>query len=80
MVCKEQSALHTGQLFEIIAGIKCVLSAGFNKASTIFTSQLPLEQWYDVFEDKTVADAICDRIFHNAHKIKLDGDSMRGKR
>ncbi len=57
-----------------------IVEERYMKASTIFTSQLPLEQWYDVFEDKTVADAICDRIFHNAHKIQLDGDSMRRKR
>jgi DNA replication protein DnaC len=45
--------------------------------STIITSQLPFEQWYDVFGDQTTADAICDRIFHNARKIKLEGSSMR---
>jgi DNA replication protein DnaC len=45
--------------------------------STIIASQLPIEQWYNVFEDESVADAICDRIFHNAHKITLKGDSMR---
>ncbi|MBD3320852.1 MAG: AAA family ATPase [Chitinivibrionales bacterium] len=44
---------------------------------TIITSQLPFEQWYDVFGDQTVADAICDRIFHNAKKLRLEGDSMR---
>jgi DNA replication protein DnaC len=45
--------------------------------STIITSQLPFDQWYEVFGDPTVADAICDRLFHNAHKIQLKGDSMR---
>jgi len=45
--------------------------------STIITSQIPLDKWYEVFTDGTVADAICDRIFHNAHKIELHGDSMR---
>lgn len=44
---------------------------------TIVTSQLPFEQWYDVFGDQTIADAICDRLFHNARKIQLEGDSMR---
>jgi DNA replication protein DnaC len=46
---------------------------------TIVTSQLPFEQWYDVFGDHTTADAICDRLFHNARKIQLEGDSMRKK-
>jgi DNA replication protein DnaC len=49
--------------------------------STIITSQLPFEQWYEVFGDPTIADAICDRLFHNAHKIQIQikGDSMRKK-
>jgi DNA replication protein DnaC len=46
---------------------------------TIITSQLAFEQWYEVFGDQTTADAICDRIFHNARKIQLEGDSMRKK-
>jgi DNA replication protein DnaC len=46
---------------------------------TIVTSQLPFEQWYDVFGDQTSADAICDRLFHNARKIQLKGESMRKK-
>ncbi len=45
--------------------------------STIITSQLPLDQWYGVFDEPTIADAICDRLFHNAYKILLKGDSMR---
>ena len=47
--------------------------------STIIASQLPFEQWYEVFGDQATADAICDRIFHNAIKINLKGDSMRKK-
>lgn len=56
-----------------------IVEERYMKGATIFTSQLPLEQWYAVFEDNTVADAICDRIFHNAHKILLNGESMRKK-
>jgi DNA replication protein DnaC len=47
--------------------------------STVITSQLAFEQWYEVFGEPTVADAICDRLFHNAHKIRIGGDSMRKK-
>lgn len=54
-----------------------IIEERYLKASTVITSQLPLEQWYSVFDDATTADAICDRIFHNAHKIRLDGDSLR---
>jgi DNA replication protein DnaC len=46
---------------------------------TLITSQLPFEQWYEVFGDQTTADAICDRLFHNARKIELTGGSMRKK-
>lgn len=49
------------------------------KHSTIFTSQLPVKQWYEVIGEKTVADAILDRIVHNAHRIELRGESLRKK-
>ena len=45
--------------------------------STIIASQLPLDLWHDAIGDPTFADAICDRIVHNAHKIIMTGDSMR---
>ena len=43
----------------------------------LVTSQLPIEKWQDLFGDPTFADAILDRLVHNAHKLKLKGDSMR---
>jgi DNA replication protein DnaC len=49
------------------------------KHATIMTSQLPVKQWYDVIGEKTVADAILDRIVHNAHRIELKGESLRRK-
>jgi DNA replication protein DnaC len=48
-------------------------------APTVIASQLPFEQWYAVFDEPTTADAICDRLFHNAFKIQLRGESMRKK-
>lgn len=48
-----------------------------NSKSTIFTSQLPLEKWHDFIDDPTLADAILDRLLHNAHKLNLKGESMR---
>lgn len=45
--------------------------------SVIIISQLPTEQWYEMIGDNTLADAILDRIMHNAHRIKLRGESMR---
>lgn len=50
-------------------------------ASTIITSQLPLEHWHEQIGDPTIADAILDRVVHNAHKLELSmkGGSMREK-
>lgn len=46
-------------------------------SSTIISSQLPLKEWYEVMEEQTVADAVLDRLVHNAIKIDLKGESMR---
>ena len=45
--------------------------------STVVTSQLPVDTWHDVVGDPTLADAILDRLVHNAYKLELKGDSMR---
>jgi len=47
------------------------------RRSTIFVSQLPVTKWHEIIGDATIADAICDRIIHNAHRIKLKGESVR---
>ena len=49
-------------------------------ASIIITSQLPVSRWYDIIGEKTIADAIMDRLVHSAHRIELGGDSMRKTR
>lgn len=49
------------------------------KRSIIITSQLPVKQWYEVIGEKTVADAVLDRILHNAQRIELRGESLRKK-
>jgi DNA replication protein DnaC len=50
------------------------------KKSTIMTSQIPLNKWHDVIADSTIADAILDRLAHNAHRIELKGASLRKKK
>ena len=45
--------------------------------STLITSQLPIEHWHEYIGDPTLADAILDRLVHSAHKIHLEGESMR---
>ena len=47
------------------------------RRSTVVTSQLPLAHWHEVLGDPTLADAILDRLTHNAHRIELRGDSLR---
>ena len=50
------------------------------KSSLIVTSQLPVKQWYEIIGEKTVADAILDRIVHSAQRIELKGDSLRKRK
>ena len=49
------------------------------KASTIITSQVPVKEWYELIGEQTVADAILDRIIHQAHRLEIKGESMRKK-
>jgi DNA replication protein DnaC len=51
-----------------------------NKGSIIVTSQIPVQKWYDVIGEKTIADAVLDRLVHNAHRIVLKGESLRRKK
>ncbi|HEX7880504.1 MAG TPA: IS21-like element helper ATPase IstB [Candidatus Eisenbacteria bacterium] len=47
------------------------------KGSTLVTTQLPVKAWHEAIGDPTLADAICDRLIHRAHRIDLKGPSMR---
>ena len=49
----------------------------YRRKSTLITAQLPVAQWHDMIGEPTIADAILVRIIHNAHRITLEGDSMR---
>lgn len=51
-----------------------------NKGGIIVTSQLPIEGWYEIIGEKTIADAVLDRLIHQSHRIELRGESMRKKR
>lgn len=56
-----------------------VLEDRYGVTSTVITSQLDPKHWHSFIGDETLADAICDRLVHNAHTFKLDGESMRKK-
>ncbi|WP_410483115.1 IS21-like element helper ATPase IstB [Sphingobium sp. RSMS] len=49
----------------------------YRRRSTLITAQLPVAAWHKMIGEPTIADAILDRIVHNAHRITLKGDSMR---
>lgn len=63
----DQQRFH---LFEIV-------EERYRRKSTIVTAQTPVAKWHDLIADPTVADAILDRLVHNAHRIELKGESMR---
>ena len=54
-----------------------VIDDRHQRASTILATQVPIERWHDMIGDPTYADAILDRLVHNAYRIELRGDSMR---
>lgn len=56
-----------------------IIEDRYSCGSTIISSQLPLKEWHNFIGDPTSADAICDRLFHVAHKLELKGGSMRKK-
>ncbi|MDQ1886721.1 IS21-like element helper ATPase IstB [Aeromonas salmonicida] len=61
-------------------GLLEVMDDRYGKYSTVVVSQLPTEEWYASLGDNTLADAILDRLMHNAHRLQLKGESMRKRR
>lgn len=57
-----------------------VLEDRYDVSSTLITSQLDPDRWHSFIGDETAADGICDRLVHNAHRLKLAGESIRKKR
>ena len=56
-----------------------LLEDRYGLKSTIVTAQVPVDHWHEIIGDPTLADAILDRLVHNAYKIQLKGESMRKK-
>ena len=57
-----------------------LLEERYDIKSTIVTAQVPVDHWHDIIGDPTLADAIMDRLVHNAYKIQMKGESMRKKK
>jgi DNA replication protein DnaC len=54
-----------------------VMEDRYQRGSTIIISQLPVNEWYKLVGNPTVADALMDRLLHNGHRVELRGESMR---
>ncbi len=57
-----------------------ILDDRYDKQSTLMTSQIPVDRWHAYLDEPTLADAILDRLVHNAYRLNLKGDSMRKHR
>ena len=57
-----------------------IIEDRYQAGATIIASQCPIKDWYPNIGDPTLADAVCDRLLHNAYKIEMMGDSMRTRR
>jgi len=65
--------LNAGQRRDLME----IVEDRYGTGSTLITSQLPVDKWHDVIGEPTFADAILDRLVHNAYRLELDGPSMR---
>jgi len=65
--------LNAGQRRDLME----IVEDRYGTGSTLITSQLPVDKWHDVIGEPTFADAILDRLVHNAYRLNLDGPSMR---
>lgn len=62
---------------ETVRDLLEILDDRYDRRSTLITSQLPIDQWHAYLGDRTVADAILDRLVHNSYRLVLKGESMR---
>jgi len=69
--------LETTKNLLIISAFGCSRPNAYS--STIVTSQLPVANWYDVFGEGTIADAVLDRLVHTSYRIEFIGENLRKK-
>jgi DNA replication protein DnaC len=65
---------------ETVRDLLEILDDRYDKKSTLITSQLPVDQWHAYLGDRTLADAILDRLVHNSYRLVLKGESMRKRK
>lgn len=78
LIILDDFGLHPIDAINRIALLE-IIEDRHGKASTIIASQLPVNKWYELLEEKTIADAILDRIVHSSHRVELKGESLRKK-
>jgi DNA replication protein DnaC len=71
-----RTGLHPGGTAPAEIGLE-IAEERYGRGATLITSQLPVDRWHNVIGEPTFADAILDRIVHNAHRLQLKGDSLR---
>ena len=69
-------ALNTDQARDLLE----IVEERYDKGSIVITSQIPVDRWHDLIGVPTLADAILDRVIHNAYRIELSGESLRKRR
>ena len=57
-----------------------IIEDRYGRGATLINSQIPVDKWHQLIGQPTLADAILDRIVHNAHRLQLSGDSLRKHR
>ena len=57
-----------------------IIEERYGRGATLVTTQIPIDRWHEVIGDPTYADAILDRLVHNAHRVALSGDSLRRRK
>lgn len=65
---------------ETVRNLLEIVDDRYDRRSTLITSQIPIDQWHAYLGNRTVADAILDRLVHNGYRLTLKGDSMRKQR
>jgi DNA replication protein DnaC len=68
--------LNAGQRRDLLE----IVEDRYDSGSILMTSQVPVDRWYEIIGDPTLADAILDRLIHNAYRIELTGESLRKRR
>ncbi len=71
---------ESGKSQRFIAEYLDIIEDRHKHMSSIFTSQIPVEKWYEIIGDKTVANAILDRLVYSSHRIELKGESYRKRK